>query len=96
MDFEQKFEFFKTHKNSYTGPLRITDLEYGGHDQVIQKFRSVFAANYRFFAKTIGVNLRILSENVKILKTCKNSCMRPLCITNLEYEGHNQEIWSFG
>jgi hypothetical protein len=35
MDFEQKFEFFKTHKNSYTGPLRITDLVYGRQDQEI-------------------------------------------------------------
>jgi hypothetical protein len=24
-DFERKFEFFKSHKNSYTGPLHITD-----------------------------------------------------------------------
>jgi hypothetical protein len=32
MDFERKFEIFKTHKNSYAGPSFITDLEYGGHD----------------------------------------------------------------
>jgi hypothetical protein len=32
MDFEQKFEKkFKTRKNSYTGPLCITDPEYGSH-----------------------------------------------------------------
>jgi hypothetical protein len=30
--------FFKTHKNSYTWPLCITDLEYGGHDQEIRSF----------------------------------------------------------
>jgi hypothetical protein len=38
MDFEQKFNFFKTRKNSYTPPLGTTDLEYGGHDQEIQSF----------------------------------------------------------
>jgi hypothetical protein len=31
IDFERKFEIFKTHKNSYAGPSFITDLEYGGH-----------------------------------------------------------------
>jgi hypothetical protein len=35
MDFERKFEFFKTHKNSYTGQLCITDPKYEGHDQEI-------------------------------------------------------------
>jgi hypothetical protein len=39
MDFEWKFEFFKSHKNSYTGPLYITDPEYGGHDEEIWSFR---------------------------------------------------------
>jgi hypothetical protein len=38
MDFERKFEFFKTHKNSYMGPLYITDLEYVGNDQEIRSF----------------------------------------------------------
>jgi hypothetical protein len=28
-------------------------------------------------------------------KTRKNSYMIPLCITNLKYGGHGQEIWSF-
>jgi hypothetical protein len=31
MDFEQKINFFKTHNNSYTGPLCVTDPEYGCH-----------------------------------------------------------------
>jgi hypothetical protein len=38
MDFKQKFEFFKTHKNAYTRPLYITYKEYGGHAQEIQNF----------------------------------------------------------
>jgi hypothetical protein len=28
----------KNHKNSYTGPLRLTDLEYGSHDHEVQSF----------------------------------------------------------
>jgi hypothetical protein len=31
-------DFFKTHKNSYTGPLGITDLEYGGRGKEIWSF----------------------------------------------------------
>jgi hypothetical protein len=38
MDFERKFDFFKTRKNSYTGPLCITNPEYGGHDHEILSF----------------------------------------------------------
>jgi hypothetical protein len=38
MYFEQKFDFFKTHKISYTGPLGTIDMEYGGHDTEIQNF----------------------------------------------------------
>jgi hypothetical protein len=40
--------------------------------------------------------MRILTENMEILKTRKNSYMRPLCITDLKYGGHDQEIRSFG
>jgi hypothetical protein len=35
MNFEQKFKKFKTQKNSYTTPLCITDLKYGGHRKEI-------------------------------------------------------------
>jgi hypothetical protein len=28
----ENLDFFKTHKNSYTGPLGITNPEYGGHN----------------------------------------------------------------
>jgi hypothetical protein len=38
MDFVWKFEFFKTRKNSYIRPLWITDSEYGGHMDFVQKF----------------------------------------------------------
>jgi hypothetical protein len=38
MNFERKFEYFITHKNSYMGPLCITDLKYVGHGQEIQNF----------------------------------------------------------
>jgi hypothetical protein len=38
MDFEQKCEILKTRKNACTGPLCVTNLEYGGHDEEIQSF----------------------------------------------------------
>jgi hypothetical protein len=38
VDYEQKFDFFKTRKNSSTGPLCITDPEYGGYDKEIRCF----------------------------------------------------------
>jgi hypothetical protein len=39
MDLERKFVFFfKTRKNSYMGPLEITDPEFGGHGQEIRSF----------------------------------------------------------
>jgi hypothetical protein len=38
LDFEPKFENFKTHKNLYTRPLCITDLGYGLHGQEISTF----------------------------------------------------------
>jgi hypothetical protein len=34
----ENLNFFKTHNNSYMGPLGTTDLEYGGHGQEIQSF----------------------------------------------------------
>jgi hypothetical protein len=38
MDFEKKFDFFKTRKISYMGPLGSTDPKYESHDQEIQSF----------------------------------------------------------
>jgi hypothetical protein len=38
MDFERKFQYFKTYKNTYTELLCITDPLYGGHDQEIRCF----------------------------------------------------------
>jgi hypothetical protein len=34
----ENLNFFKTHKNSYTRLLCITNPEYGGHDQEIRNF----------------------------------------------------------
>jgi hypothetical protein len=42
MNFERKIKKFKTHKNSYTGPLWITDPQYCGHDQEIRSLGPVF------------------------------------------------------
>jgi hypothetical protein len=39
--------------------------------------------------------LWILSQNLEKIKTCKNICIRPLCITDPEYELHGQETQSF-
>jgi hypothetical protein len=35
-------------------------------------------------------------RKVDFKKTCKKSYTWSLCITDPEYEGHDQEIWSFG
>jgi hypothetical protein len=51
-DFERKFEFFKTHKNSYTGPFCITYLGYGCQNQEILSF-SQFMAKQAIFVKTV-------------------------------------------
>jgi hypothetical protein len=49
IDFERKFNFLKTHKNSYTGPLGTTDSEYGVHHQEIWSFGPFLtkAGNFR-------------------------------------------------
>jgi hypothetical protein len=49
MDFERKFEFFQTRKNSYTGPFCITDLRYGSHDKEIQSFSQFLPQNDDFW-----------------------------------------------
>jgi hypothetical protein len=38
MYFERKFKFFKTSKNSYTGPISINDPKYECHDHQIRSF----------------------------------------------------------
>jgi hypothetical protein len=57
-----------------------------------------FCPKLSIFGKTIGVSvtLWILNENLSFFKTHKNSYTGPLCITDSEYGGHDQEIWSFG
>jgi hypothetical protein len=54
MDFEQKFDFLKTHKNSYMRPLCITDPQYGGDNKEIRSF-------YQFLPQTgdFGLNRRL-------------------------------------
>jgi hypothetical protein len=49
-----------------------------------------------FFCKIEGYQLQILSQNSKKFKIHKNMCNGPLCITDLEYGLHGQEIHSFG
>jgi hypothetical protein len=46
-----------------------------------------FCRKLSIFAKAVGKLLRILTKNLKILKTHQNSDIRPLCITDLEYKG---------
>jgi hypothetical protein len=46
MDFERKIEIFKTHKNAYTGPLSITNPQYGGHDHSIRSFGPILPPNW--------------------------------------------------
>jgi hypothetical protein len=60
----------------------------------IKKYRGSlsFCRKLAIYGKTVGVHIRILSEN---LKTYENSNTRPLCITDSEYGGHDQEIWCF-
>jgi hypothetical protein len=49
MVFERKFDFFKTCKNSYTGPLGTTDPEYESHGLEIRSFGpfSLQSGNFR-------------------------------------------------
>jgi hypothetical protein len=49
-----------------------------------------------FYGKTVRWHVCILSENLKFSKSRKNSYRRPLCIADLKYGGHDQEIRSFG
>jgi hypothetical protein len=48
MDFERKFDFFKTCKNSYTEPLGTTNPEYGVHHQKIWSFGPFLAQTGNF------------------------------------------------
>jgi hypothetical protein len=78
MDFEQKFDFLKTHKNSYMRPLCITDLQYGDDNKEIRSFYQFlpqtgdFGLNRRltpmdffskFCQKSIGVSLRFYRKS---------------------------------
>jgi hypothetical protein len=66
MDFERKFVFYKTHKNSYMGTLGTTDLEYESHDMEIQSFRQFlpkmgdFMLNRRLTAKKYRVSINFI------------------------------------
>jgi hypothetical protein len=53
MDFEQKIDFFKIHKNAYMGPLCISNPQYGVR---IKKYKvSVsFCPKLAIFGKTVG------------------------------------------
>jgi hypothetical protein len=53
MDFEQKFDFLKNHKNSYMGPLWTTNPQYGA---TTKKYGvSVnFCPKLVIFGKTVG------------------------------------------
>jgi hypothetical protein len=44
----EKLNFIETHKNTYTGPFSIIDLEYGGHDQEIQNFGQLLLQTVNF------------------------------------------------
>jgi hypothetical protein len=55
-----------------------------------------FCPKLPIFAKTVGYHLWILSENLSSLKSRKNSYIGQLCITDLSYGGHGQEILCFG
>jgi hypothetical protein len=49
MSFERIFQFFETCKNSYKGPLCITDREYGGHSQEIWSFGQFFSKQVKIY-----------------------------------------------
>jgi hypothetical protein len=40
--------FYKSHKNTYTGPLGTSDREYGGHSQEIQSFDQFYSKTNDF------------------------------------------------
>jgi hypothetical protein len=49
----KNLKFLKTHKNTYMGPLCITDPEYGSHSQEIWSFGQLLAQTGDF-GKTKG------------------------------------------
>jgi hypothetical protein len=49
MDFERIFQFFKTHKNLYTGLLCISDPQYGGTGLRNTEFLSVLPQTSDFW-----------------------------------------------
>jgi hypothetical protein len=51
-----------------------------------------FCRKLTIFGKTVGEDLCILSENFNFYKTSEDSYTRPLCISDLEYGLHGQEI----
>jgi hypothetical protein len=55
-----------------------------------------FCPKVAILCKTVGWHLWILSKNLNSLKTHKNSYTRTLCITSLQYGGHDQQIQSVG
>ena len=68
--------------------MGVTTKKYGVLDS--------FWPKLAIFDKTVGQHLCIWSENVKFVKTRKNTYMRPLWITDLQYGVHDQEIQNFG
>jgi hypothetical protein len=94
-DLIEHLNFLKTHKNSNTISLCITDLEYGGHDQEIRSF-GLFLPQIDNFQKNRRLTPMDWSKNLIFLKTHKNSYMVSFCVTDLEYGRQSQEIWSFG
>jgi hypothetical protein len=77
----ENLNFFKTRKNSYTGPLWITDPQYGGMTKKYGVSVS-FCPKLAIFGKTAGQHLWILSEKLRIFKTRKISNTGPLYVTD--------------
>jgi hypothetical protein len=86
---------FATHKNLYTGPLCIINLQYRGHNHKIRSFGQVLTKTSEFWQ-----NRRLtpmdLNQKFDFFKTRQNTYMRPLYVTNPQYGGHDREILSFG
>ena len=75
------FSFSKTHKNSYTGPLCLTDRNMGITTK--KYWVSVgFGPKQATFGKSIGVTYRFWAKSWVLFKTRKNSYTGPLCITD--------------
>jgi hypothetical protein len=91
----RNLKFFKTRKNLYMGPLRVSDPEYGLYGQKIWSFGQ-FLPQTSIFQETQRLTALDFEPKFEIFKTHKNIYTEPLWVSDPEFGLYDQEIWSFG